>query len=394
MVLNTKIHHNGAHHEGVLHDGAAETPAPFSSRELLRAIFQCAADAIFTKDTDGRYTSANKACCNIFGITQEELIGKKDCDLLPAKLVEAIEKSDRKVFGGESIRLYDNRSIGGKEYTFHIAKVPMLDGNGDIGGLCGIARDVTEQKRIEANLFDALRSEALMDLSADIAHEFNNIIFGITSYTTMAKMNLSEGTQAWNDLNEILKATEQAGTFTGRLMSLRYKAPERLKKIPMEEVVHGMANLLGRAFPPCCRVTVTGGSDSLVSIDREQVEWALRNICINARDAMPEGGDLTLEIGDTELTEEQVEAFSHVLPGPYCKLVIRDTGTGMPPEVLNRIFEPFFKRDPGSERTGLGLSLVYGILKEHGGAIRVESTVGSGTEVEVFLPVTGRRGDS
>jgi PAS domain S-box-containing protein len=256
----------------------------------------------------------------------------------------------------------------------------------------GIGMDVTEQRRLESQYRQAQKMESIGLLAGGIAHDFNNLLAAIEGYGSLLKSSLDPGSQAQNDLDEILGAARRAASLTGQLLAFSRKQILRPSVLDLAEVVRSIEPLLRRLISEDIEIDVRVRDDlGHVRADLGQVEQVILNLAINARDAMPDGGMLLLDLANVELTEAYGRTHIEVAPGSYVMLAVTDTGSGMEPEALQRIFEPFFTTKPVGRGTGLGLATVYGIVKQSDGGLVVYSEPGHGTTFKVYFPRVDER---
>ncbi len=363
---------------------------PAEKAHFLKAMLINTGEIIYVKDTEGRYTWLTDAFANLCDRSREELIGKTVFDVFPRRIAEPLAQMDERILEGHPVRSFDTVPLGRNHDIFNILKFPLIDEEGNTTRLCGIVRMVTQQRRMEKVLLRSQRADAMLGLAANIAHDFNNIIMGISGYVTMALQSCHENDPAYSDLQEVDRALEQAGDYTKRLLSLGSSMPSRVRKGSMKEVIRNVVLLLERTFPRNIDIEVSRPEeDRPVLINKGQLERALINICVNARDAMEEGGRLAVNMDYLSLTGLDTGDHMDIPSGDYCRVILSDTGEGMSDEVAERAFEPFFTTRSCGEAAGLGLSIAYGIIKEHGGGLKIDSRVGKGTTVEVLIPVAG-----
>jgi PAS domain S-box-containing protein len=240
----------------------------------------------------------------------------------------------------------------------------------------------------EEALRHAQKMEAVGQLTGGLAHDFNNLLGGIMSSLELARMKIASGgpVDIGRYIDVAMGATKRAAALTHRLLAFSRRQTLAPKPIDANNLVHGMEDLIRRTLGPSIQLEVAGGDGLwLTFVDPPQLENALLNLCINARDAMPDGGRVRIETANTWLDDAKAAEFG-LPPGPYVSVCVADTGTGMTPEVVSRAFDPFFTTKPLGEGTGLGLSMVYGFARQSGGQIRIDSEVGRGTAMNIYLP--------
>ena len=242
---------------------------------------------------------------------------------------------------------------------------------------------------MEERLAEAEKMEAVGRLAGGVAHDFNNLLTVISGYAAI----LREDPSAPEPIDEIVHAAEQAGALTRQLLAFSRRQVLRPQALDLNEIVGGMEPMIERIIGDDVHVSVQlADAVAPVDADRAQIEQVVLNLAVNARDAMPRGGRLTIETADVVLDEGYVATHGDVTPGPHVLLAISDTGTGMSEEVRRRLFEPFFTTKSGGGGTGLGLATVFGIVKQSGGSIFVYSEVGRGTTFKIYLPASRRAG--
>jgi signal transduction histidine kinase/ActR/RegA family two-component response regulator len=264
---------------------------------------------------------------------------------------------------------------------------PLADQRGRIPRFVLIATDVTHQRNLEAELQRAQKLEAVGRLAGGIAHDFNNLLTAITGFTRFALTDLPEDSPVRPDLEQALLAAERAGALTHQLLAFSRQQVLQPQVLNLNEVVENVEPMLRRVIGEDIRIHLAL-SDALGSVraDRGQLEQVLVNLVVNARDAMPQGGVLTIETSDVELDAGPAAASQTGAPGPHVMLAVTDTGVGMSAATRDRIFEPFFTTKETGHGTGLGLATVFGIVRQSGGSIWVYSEPGQGSTFKIYLP--------
>ncbi|MCU0664861.1 MAG: response regulator [Myxococcota bacterium] len=246
------------------------------------------------------------------------------------------------------------------------------------------------ERQMEERLAGIQKLEAIGRLAGGVAHDFNNLLSGILGHTSILKLDVNEDTQAFEAVLTIESAALRAAELTRQLLGFAQAGKNRETPCDLHQIIQEVTNLLGRTIGKEIRIELElPGRSPLVKGDPNQLQQVVLNLAVNARDAMPQGGVLSISVVRAELSEGQAKAIGELSGGPHALLVVSDSGAGMPQAVLRRVFEPFFTTKEQGKGTGLGLSMVYGIIRNHGGAIAVTSEVGQGTKFEIYLPLVG-----
>ena len=362
-------------------------------------LYENANDMIFTLDLLGNFTSINRAAYASFGYRVEELLGKGLQHVLTPEsfkyamttLQRAVaEKSD--LMGIQPWEFEGLKKDGTKVLLEVRARLILEDGN--VMGVQAIARDVTERKQSEeekAFLQEQLRQsqkmEAIGRLAGGIAHDFNNLLTIIGGYSALSFLELKEEDPLKGNLRAVQKATERAANLTRQLLAFSRRQPMEMKVLDLNATLRDMDKMLRRVIGEDIKLVTHLAEDlGRTKTDPGQIEQVIMNLVVNARDAMPEGGRLTIETANVELDEAYVRGHVGVKPGRYLMLSVSDTGAGMTQEVKERVFEPFFTTKGAGKGTGLGLSTVYGIVKQSGGNIWVYGEPEKGAAFKIYLP--------
>jgi PAS domain S-box-containing protein len=358
------------------------------SHSLVNAVVEGTSDAVFVKDLQGRYLMINAAGARLLGKTVEEVIGKDDGELFTPDTARAIIESDRQVMttGGSQV-LEEKATAAGVTRTYLATKSVYRDAQGQVIGLIGISRDITELKRLEEQFRQAQKMEAVGRLAGGVAHDFNNLLTVINGYSGLVFNRLRAEDPSRKPLVEIQKAGERAANLTRQLLAVSRKQVLQPQVVSFNTLLGELLKLLQRLLGEDIELTlVPEASLGLAKVDPGQFEQAIINLAVNARDAMPQGGRLTIETHNTELAEDYAEHHQEVRAGHYVLVAVSDSGHGMDEATKARIFEPFFTTKGPGQGTGLGLAMVYGFVKQSGGHIEVYSEMGHGTTFKVYLP--------
>ena len=335
---------------------------------------------------DGGYTSVNPAWTASLGYSQDELIGMSASALIHPDDVIARAADLGPLERGEPLRDIDIRvrAKDGEYKWFSWTAIPTGEGNVYCEG-----RDVTDRRHLEDQLRQAQKMEAVGQLTGGIAHDFNNLLTGIIGSLELLQKRLPAG--AATDLDRYIKAAttsaNRAAALTHRLLAFSRRQPLDPKAVDANRLVSSMEDLLRRSIGESIHVElVTAGGLWRTLCDPHQLESAILNLAINARDAMPGGGRLTIETCNAHLDDAYAARQREVKPGQYVCICVTDSGTGMTPDVIERAFDPFFTTKPIGQGTGLGLSMIYGFVRQSDGFVRIYSEVGQGTTVKLYLP--------
>jgi len=358
------------------------------SHALLEAVVEGTSDAIFVKDLAGRYLMINRAGAQALGRNAEEIIGKNVEELVGIEMAQPVIEHDRRVIeSGEAHRFEEHINTEGMTRTWLSTKGVYRDANGQAIGLVGIASEITEMKRLMDQLRQAQKMEAVGRLAGGLAHDFNNLLTVINSYSDLILQGLDADDPNHEMLAEIRLAGDRGANLTRQLLAFSRNQVLKPQVVSLDALLRDLQKLLRRLIGEHIELAmVSRGTSGLVKVDPGQFEQTIINLAINASDAMPEGGRLTLESGNTELSSEQALRMENIQPGPYVVISVSDSGSGMDKATITQIFEPFFTTKEPGKGTGLGLSMVYGFVKQSGGHIEVDSEPAQGTKFTIYLP--------
>jgi PAS domain S-box-containing protein len=344
---------------------------------------------IVLKDMDGRFRLVNKRFHEWYGTSDTDLVGKTSYDVYPAREAEALATQDRETLDRLAVVQREHQLTFADEslHIVHVTKFPVFAKDGRAIGVCSIDADVTEQKRTEAQLRQAQKMEAVGQLTGGVAHDFNNLLAVMSGNVELLAEGIGDNERLHNLTRRALTAVERGAALTQRLLAFSRRQTLQPKAVKLNRLVAGMTDLLRRALGETVDVAAFGADDLWTcEVDPGQMENVLLNLAINARDALLDGGKLTIEAANAWLDDDYAAAQAEVAPGQYVLLAVTDNGTGMPPEILERAFEPFFTTKQVGKGSGLGLSMVYGFVKQSGGHVKVYSEAGEGTTVKIYLP--------
>ena len=357
----------------------------------LRSILDTVPEAMIVIDATGSVTSFSAAAAQLFGYRHEEVVGQNVKMLMPEPY-----RGEHDGYIGHYLRTGEARIIGYgrvvKGLTKDGAIFPMELAVGEARSdgqriFTGFIRDLTSRQKMEEELRQSQKIEAIGQLTGGLAHDFNNLLTVITGNLEMLEMSLKDSNQ-----RELLKdaqdAAQDGAKLTGQLLAFGRRQPLNPKPTDLAPLISNFSELLRRTLGESIELHIrVTGSGNLCVVDAPQLQNALLNLAINARDAMPRGGKLTIDISRTRLDVDYAQMYPDIRTGRYVLVAVTDTGSGMSEEVRQRAFEPFFTTKPTGAGTGLGLSMVYGFVKQSGGHIQIYSELEQGTSVRIFLPL-------
>ena len=356
------------------------------SEERYRLLLESISDSIYVLDREWRHVIVNDAAARFVQMPKEALLGGKLTDLFPG-----VEKTK---FFGVFQRVMETKKpdIVVNEYTFederqgwyevHVYPVPE-------GILC-ISTDITERKKIEKELRQHERLAAVGQLAAGIAHDFRNLLTTIILYASMSLRKPDLPPKLVQNLETIIGESKKAADLVQQILDFSSRAMIEVQPLSLKSLIEEVFDILRRTIPENVRLTLTAGPEEyVVEADSTRIEQTLMNLALNARDAMPESGELRFELSRVEIGPDETPPVADMPPGEWVCLAVSDTGTGMTEEVQAHLFEPFFTTKEVGKGTGLGLAQVYGIVRQHEGYIDVETKIGEGTTFRVYLPASG-----
>src|SRR5262245_52334739 len=365
---------------------------------ILHAVIDATPDAIFVKDLNGCYVVVNAAFARFIGKTPAEIVGKNDFELYPEVDARAFIDADRQVLATGQPQAFEGVATGESgPQTYHVTKGVYRDRDGRILGVYGISHDITELQQAHETLeqtrealFRSQKMEAVGQLTGGLAHDFNNILAIILGNVELLRAYLPHDPYADEIIDTVLRATMHGRDLTGHLLAFSRRRLLNPQPVDVNGLVESIVKLVGRTLGATVRVTIeTSPETGIAFVDPAALEAAVLNVALNARDAMPDGGTLTIRTSKVELATSQ-NTEDDLKPGSYAALALEDTGFGMTADIVARVFEPFFTTKSGGRGTGLGLSMVYGFAKQSGGTVTIASQPGRGTTVTMFLPTAER----
>ncbi|UJR85485.1 ATP-binding protein [Sandaracinus amylolyticus] len=369
-----------------------ERTAEVVERErTLRAIFEHSIQLMGLVARDGRVVRVNPAVVRLAGVEEHALLGRSLWDSplwgSDAEQIARVRDGLARAARGEAFRMLATHvDSGGRVHHVDFSLSPVLDASGEVALIVAEGRDVTELRALEERLHHLQRLEALGRLAGSVAHDFNNLLAAITGNAEIARDGVPPGSLAADALRDVLNASESATTLTRQLLALGRKQPAGIGAVDVATAFEKLRGILAPLLGSEVRlVTSCAPGTGEVRLDPGPFEQVVMNLALNARDAMPGGGTLTISAEQRSFDEHDARARD-VAPGDHVVVSVADTGAGMSDEVKERAFEPFFTTKPEGQGTGLGLATVYGIVRNAGGVVELESAPGRGTRFEIVLP--------
>jgi PAS domain S-box-containing protein len=362
--------------------------ALWESQALLQGIIDTSTALIYVKDLDGRHLLVNRRLAELVHLEPAAMLGKTDHELYPSAQADTYRAFDLRVIAaGTALEAEDVLSQEDGIHTFISIKAPLTDAAGVPYALCGISTDITERKRLEQQLQQSQKLESIGQLAGGVAHDFNNLLTAILGYTGFVEEALEPGHPVFPDLEQIRQAGERAAGLTRQLLAFARRQVIEPRMVDLNGVVLDLEKMLRRLIGEDIELsTVPAPGLWPVKADPGQLEQVVVNLAVNARDAMPAGGILTIATATLVLDEAEAPEHPEISAGEYVLLVVKDTGTGMTEEVKAHVFEPFYTTKEVGKGTGLGLATCYGIVRQNRGHIELVSEVGKGTTFTVYLP--------
>ncbi len=364
-----------------------------------KQLFENARALVSLYGKNGRLLLINNLAAEVLGGTPQDLIGKSFKDLYPKKIAEDYSRRIQKIISSGTSKIYEDKiesSHGIRWLITHIT--PIKNRNGDIYGTQAIAHDITERKKAEREkaemskrLQQAQKMESLGTLAGGIAHDFNNTLAAIINFTELALLQSNDAGASSSHLKQVLAAANRGKDITKQMLAFTRPTTQEQKPLDIRRILTETQRFLRASLPTTIEIRKNIRVKSgVISADPTQIHQVLMNLCSNAAFAMREtGGVLTISLSDQKITKERAE-YRELKPGNYLKLTVKDSGHGIKKEDLERIFEPFFTTKERGEGTGMGLSVVHNIIKNHEGTIRVASNPSEGTAFDILLPKSNK----
>ncbi len=364
------------------------------SREKYRTLVETIGDIVFTLDLEGRFTYLNPECEKIAQYSVHELMGRPFTDVLAPEYIESTINNFQGGLSGKKIPVYEIELLdkSGRKIPVELKVTSLLDPKGKIIGRIGIARNISEKKKLETQLQNIQKMEAIGTLAGGIAHDFNNLLTGILGNISLMLLGMSSS----NPIYEILKNLEQyvqnGANLTKQLLSFAIGGKYEVQQTDVNDLVKKTVGIFSRTTKEIAIYEKYAEDLCFVEVDQGQIGQVLLNIYVNALQAMPGGGELYIKTENITLDEDYVRPFN-LKSGGYIKISVTDTGVGMNESIKQRIFEPFFTTKKKGRGTGLGLASAYRIVKTHKGIINVYTEKGKGTTFNIYLPASKQKAD-
>ncbi len=371
------------------------------SEEKYRITLNSIMDAVITTDIDGKIIRMNPAAEKLSGWPGDEALGRDVSTVIDIFDAETREKNQHPSFRilqeGQSIRFDRHMVLQSRDNTerrISCNGAPLRYSDEDVSGAVLVLQDITEKFKLENELRQSQKMESIGRLAGGVAHDFNNILTTIIGYADLGLKELDEDNPLYEMMKEIGSAGKRGSSLTQQLLSISRKQVLTLQPLPVNDVITGMEKMLHRLIGEDVELSIRlDPLNTCIRADHSQIIQVLMNLCINARDAMPDGGIIIIETNTMLIDDTYTQHHPFIKPGEYAMLTVSDNGVGMDEETQSHIFEPFYTTKEKGKGTGLGLSTVYGIIKQHNGNILVYSEPGKGTTFRIYLPSIEERMD-
>jgi len=367
------------------------------SEQRFRSLGENSPEIIYTLGKNGAFTYVNPAWEKVLGHSVDEVKGKYFVNFSPEEDAKEYVRLFKQIRDGkETLRDINGTLLNkdGSPRLFSLSGAPNLGPDGSVTGMVGLLKDVTEERSLQAQLQQAQKMEAIGTLAGGVAHDFNNLLQAVLGYSDLLLLHKTAGDPGHRKILEIKKAAERGAELAQQLLTFSRKVESKLRPTDLNHEMGQVHKLLERIVPKMIKIELHLAEDlKTVNADPAQVEQVLMNLAVNARDAMQDGGKLIIETRNALLSERYCKTHLGPKPGEYVLISVSDTGHGMDKETLASIFEPFFTTKGTGKGTGLGLAMVYGIVKNHGGYITCYSEPSEGSIFKIYLPAIERQAE-
>ncbi len=357
--------------------------------KFLQVLLDSIPIPVFFKDVEGIYLGCNRAFEELVGLSAEKILGKTVYDVFPKDIADIYRNADIELFEHPGIQSYEavipDRTGAKRDVIF--TKATYNDKEGRLAGLIGTVHDITDRKKLEAQLLKAQKMEAIGTLAGGIAHDFNNLLMGIQGYASLMLLDVDPDHPHYERLKAIEDQVKSGADLTKQLLGFARGGKYEIKPTNVNELIETSSLIFGRTKKEIVIHRKLDPGLAPAEVDRGQIQQVLLNLYVNAWHAMPKGGDLYLESQNVLLGDDRAALYS-IKPGSYIRILVADTGIGMDERTKERIFEPFFTTKEMGRGSGLGLASAYGIIRNHGGTINVYSEQGHGTTFTIYLPAS------
>ncbi len=368
------------------------------SEQRFRCLGENSPEIIYTLGQDGAFTYVNPAWEKVLGHSVDEVAGKYFVNFSPEEEVKKYVRLFKQIRDGkETLRDISGTLLNkdGSPRLFSLSGAPNLGPDGSVTGMVGLLKDVTEERSLQAQLQQAQKMEAIGTLAGGVAHDFNNLLQAVLGYSDLLLLHQAAGDPGRAKIFEIKKAAARGAELAQQLLTFSRKVESKLRPTDLNHEVGQVYRLLERVVPKMIKIELRLGEGlRTVNADPAQVEQVLMNLAVNARDAMQDGGKLIIETRNALLSDRYCKTHLGLEPGEYVLISVSDTGHGMDKETMASIFEPFFTTKETGKGTGLGLAMVYGIIKNHGGSITCYSEPFEGSIFKIYLPAIEQQAEA
>jgi PAS domain S-box-containing protein len=356
--------------------------------EEYRLLVENQTDMVVKVDIEGRFQFVSPSYCNLFGKSEEELLGHSFVPLIHEDDQESTLRAMQNLYHPPYSTYIEQRAMTKEGWRWlEWVDTSVLDADGNVTSIIGVGRDISKRKRLEEEAARQERLAAVGQLAAGIAHDFNNILTSIIGFADLLQLNTDVPQYVHPDLARIVRQGQRAATLIRQILDFSRQTSNQSKPLNFEIFLHEILKFIERTIPETIQIRLDiDQGDYTITADPAQLQQVITNLAVNARDAMPNGGTLRFRLSHIDSATEGTPPCATMNGGEWIKLTVTDTGSGIAPDVLPHIYEPFFTTKDVGEGTGLGLAQVYGIIMQHNGCISVNSELGQGTTFSLYFP--------